>query len=196
MKTSIINIAQEKFFKFGYSKVRVDELAEELGISKKTIYNHFKGKEDILLKVMDKIKSDFETEILSIENNKELDYRELIQQVLESLGLWVSKISLFTSDLKKHMPSIHQKLTIYKRDVAIRHSTKILKQGVDDGYLEPNSDTQIALFMFLTTAERLIDEDFHKNLPKEMIDSFPLDPSERFRAIVNVLYNGLKIEKA
>ncbi len=196
MKNKIIEIAQEKFFKFGYSKVRVDEIAEELGISKKTVYNHFKGKEDILLKLIDKIKVDFEAEITSIENNKELDYSELIHQVLKALGIWVSRISLFTADLKKHSPTAYHKLAIYKKDVAIHHSTKILNQGVENGFLEPKSDTQIALFMFLTTAERLIDEDFHKHLPKEMIDAFPADQSDRFRAIVNILYKGLKSEIA
>lgn len=192
MRDKIIVCAQDKFFKFGYSKVRVDEIAEDLGISKKTVYNHFRGKEDILLNLIDKMKVDFEADIIQIEQNNADDYRELIHQVLKALGVWVSRISLFTQDLKKHSTIAHQRLMLYKKDVAIYHSTKILNQGVAQGYLESSSNTQIALFMFLTAADRLIDEDYHKHLPGEMLSAFPKDQAEGFRAIVDILYKGLK----
>ncbi len=192
MKEKILNKAQEKFFKFGYSKVRVDELAEELGISKKTVYNHFRGKEDILLKVIDKMRNDFESDILEIQQNKDLQYIHIVQEALTELGKWVSRIALFTNDLKKHLPSAYAKLTTIRKDVVLKHSTNILNKGVEKGYLKHDSKLHMALFMFLATSERMIDEDYHERLPIEMIQAFPTDASERFKTIVNIIYEGLK----
>jgi AcrR family transcriptional regulator len=38
---------EEHFLHFGFKKTTVDEVAAEMGISKKTIYKHFSSKEDI-----------------------------------------------------------------------------------------------------------------------------------------------------
>jgi len=47
MKNRIIQGAAELFTRFGYAKVRMEEISERLGISKKTIYNHFANKETL-----------------------------------------------------------------------------------------------------------------------------------------------------
>ncbi len=48
MKERIINSAADLFSKRGYSHVRVDDIAEFAGISKKTIYNHFPNKSSMI----------------------------------------------------------------------------------------------------------------------------------------------------
>src|SRR5258705_12066165 len=44
----IIDAARVHFFSHGFRSVTMDDLAEELGISKKTLYAHFPGKFDFL----------------------------------------------------------------------------------------------------------------------------------------------------
>lgn len=48
VKQKILNAANEKFQYFGYKKATVDEIAEEANISKRTIYEVFSSKEEIL----------------------------------------------------------------------------------------------------------------------------------------------------
>ena len=48
----IINAARGHFFNHGFRSVTMDDLAEELGISKKTLYAHFPGKFDLLEAVL------------------------------------------------------------------------------------------------------------------------------------------------
>ena len=49
MKKNIILKATELFMKLGFKSVTMDDIAKEMGISKKTIYTHFSNKETILL---------------------------------------------------------------------------------------------------------------------------------------------------
>src|SRR5215469_12163978 len=53
----IVGAARAHFFSHGFRSVTIDDLAEELGISKKTLYAHFPGKFDLLEAVLaDKLK--------------------------------------------------------------------------------------------------------------------------------------------
>ena len=48
----IVDAARIHFFSHGFRSVTMDDLAEELGISKKTLYAHFPGKIDLLEAVL------------------------------------------------------------------------------------------------------------------------------------------------
>ena len=48
MKETILQKAGEIFLKFGFKSVTMDDIANEMAISKKTIYKHFKNKEELV----------------------------------------------------------------------------------------------------------------------------------------------------
>ena len=47
-KEKISNYSQEVFFKSGFYKITMDEIAQGLRISKKTIYKYFPSKKNLL----------------------------------------------------------------------------------------------------------------------------------------------------
>jgi len=49
----IVETARAHFFGHGFRSVTMEDLAEELGISKKTLYAHFAGKRQLLQAVLD-----------------------------------------------------------------------------------------------------------------------------------------------
>ena len=51
VRERILKTAEELFMKFGIRSVTMDEIASELGISKKTIYMHFEDKDAIVHEV-------------------------------------------------------------------------------------------------------------------------------------------------
>ena len=52
VRQRIVDAARGHFFSHGFRSVTMDDLAEELGISKKTLYAHFPGKFDLLEAVL------------------------------------------------------------------------------------------------------------------------------------------------
>ncbi len=48
MKETILKKASEIFLKYGFKSVTMDDIANDLGISKKTIYKHFKNKASLV----------------------------------------------------------------------------------------------------------------------------------------------------
>ncbi|MBE9503553.1 MAG: TetR/AcrR family transcriptional regulator, partial [Proteobacteria bacterium] len=47
MKKKIIQTAKKRFFKEGLKKVHMDDIASDMGVSKKTLYKHFDSKEEL-----------------------------------------------------------------------------------------------------------------------------------------------------
>lgn len=53
-KEAILTRSTEVFLKFGLNKISMDELADQIGVSKKTIYNYFGSKENLLEAIIHK----------------------------------------------------------------------------------------------------------------------------------------------
>jgi TetR/AcrR family transcriptional regulator len=58
-KTQILNAAEQRFARFGLSKVTMDEIAADVGMSKAALYYYFKTKEDIFREVIAREQAQF-----------------------------------------------------------------------------------------------------------------------------------------
>lgn len=81
IKEQIINTTIELFNKKGY-KFRLDDIAEELYISKKTIYTHFTDKETLFFEVIRYCGSEAEVMQRKILDNKKESHAEKVRQLL------------------------------------------------------------------------------------------------------------------
>ena len=52
VRDRIVATAERIFLRSGFSRVLMDDLARELGMSKKTLYSHFASKEELLRAVL------------------------------------------------------------------------------------------------------------------------------------------------
>ncbi|MGB5929410.1 MAG: TetR/AcrR family transcriptional regulator, partial [Cyclobacteriaceae bacterium] len=66
VKDKIIHTAESLFLQYGIRSVTMDDIAKELGISKKTIYQYFSDKEEIVCNVTEDHLSKEKAEIKSI----------------------------------------------------------------------------------------------------------------------------------
>ncbi len=68
MREQIIQATMMQIYKFGFRKFTVDDLATDLGISKKTLYKYFKSKDELISTVIDdNIKIDQERTSIAVE---------------------------------------------------------------------------------------------------------------------------------
>jgi AcrR family transcriptional regulator len=67
---SILRAATELFYKYGVSKVNMDEVANYANVSKVTIYKYYKSKDELFKEVVKKIYSKTFIEIEEIVNSK------------------------------------------------------------------------------------------------------------------------------
>ena len=68
-KQEVLECSVSNFTKFGSKRFTMDELASELGISKKTIYKFFDSKEDLVIQCVELLIKNYKNEITSIEGD-------------------------------------------------------------------------------------------------------------------------------
>ena len=82
-KTQILNAAEGVFTKKGFSDARMDDIAEQTGLSKGTLYLYFKSKEELIIAILDRIFGDVFKQF-EARKNTELNATEAIWQFTEA----------------------------------------------------------------------------------------------------------------
>lgn len=80
-KLRILKIAKDNFEQFGYKKTTVDEIATNAGISKRTLYEMFSSKENILSELV---------------MNEAFLYRSIMDNKLKNIEDPLEKLKIFT----------------------------------------------------------------------------------------------------
>src|SRR6056297_869503 len=130
-KQRILNKVRELFFKRGFNKVTMDELALELGMSKKTLYNHFEGKSEMLTQVIQDLKSELTAGVDRILIDDNLNFVEKLSSILSFIGDKLSGMEApFISDLRKSYPELSNELDNYKKEAAFNRFSSLLDEGI------------------------------------------------------------------
>jgi AcrR family transcriptional regulator len=133
MKETIINKATNLFLTLGFKSVTMDDIANDLGMSKKTIYTYFDNKTSLVeagtshlfKKITDGIK---DIKIKSLDPITELhDIKIFLMNSLKG-----EKTSPY-HQLQKYYPSIHKELKIKKFDFVLESTKKSLQKGITQG---------------------------------------------------------------
>src|SRR5215467_5949310 len=103
----IINAARGHFFNHGFRSVTMDDLAEELGISKKTLYAHFPGKFDLLAAVLaDKLAS-VEATLKEVTRAYPDDFPATLRNLLTETHRELDEIKPpFVRDMRQKAPDV------------------------------------------------------------------------------------------
>jgi len=131
MKEKILNKANDLFLTFGFKSVTMDDIAEKMAISKKTIYAHFKTKNDLVracvLDVFNSISIGID-QICAIGNNPIDELFEIKDFVLNHLK---SEQSSPLFQLKKYYPKFFYELQKKQFDVMSECVKENLNKGIE-----------------------------------------------------------------
>src|ERR1700744_3172994 len=114
VKERILTKAADLFMRYGIRTITMDEIASQLGISKKTIYQFFTAKDDIVSAVIDQEISHNKMECNHFRDSAQDAVHQifLALESLEEMLKYTNPLMLY--DLEKHHPRSYQKLKEYK----------------------------------------------------------------------------------
>lgn len=98
----IIEEGKKLVEKYGFRKFTMDELAQNIRISKRTIYLHFKTKNELISSIIDSIIEDDREELKNHVNN-ESDYVEKLRAVFYLYHIKMLKKE-YLNELRKYSP--------------------------------------------------------------------------------------------
>ncbi len=159
----------------GIRSVSMDDVANQLGMSKKTIYNYISDKKDLVYQV---IRNHFEKqaqgcEFIFTEQSNPIMQMLLIGQRVSSN--YKSLNLVLIHDLRKYYPKSWELFLSFRSKVMYDQVLTNLKTGMETGFYRSDMNPGIVAHLYLNLTETMIQSDIgepgkrYMNLIREMI---------------------------
>ena len=143
MQDRILNKARELMFQTGVKHVTMDDLANQLGISKKTIYQYFKDKDALVSSVVE-----FELANHALLCNQSTQAADnavheifLLMSVIQEMFNRMNPLALF--EIEKYYPLAFEKIKNHKDDYIFSMISANLEKGIAEGLYRKDVDVTI-----------------------------------------------------
>ena len=184
----ILDTAREHFFTLGFTKVTMDEMAHELGMSKKTLYQYFPGKKELLREALLGINLKINEGLEGIIHDNQIDFSEKLERALGFVASELPRFSpLFLRDIQRHAPDIWQELDRRRSQSIKKYLGALIHEGIHKGVLRKDVDAEFLVLLFSTLILNIINP--------ETLSRLPLSTTQAFANINQVVFRGILTDK-
>ena len=186
-KDQIMNAAEEVFSHKGFSDARMDDIAEETGLSKGTLYLYYKSKDDLIIAILDRI---FQREFRTFEN---LDIAST--SATDAIWAFTETTSNDVKMMMRLLPITYEFMGLAFRNKLVQKAFKtyfnrfmdilvpIIQHGIDSGEFCQADAKEVALAMGAIMEGTLLLWVYDKTL---------VDPETHIRSGMKLLLEGVK----
>lgn len=159
-KEKILKGAEDLFMKYGVRSISMDDIARHLSVSKKTLYQHFADKEELVTMVSRSHLERNTKEFENIHSNASNPVEELarISVCMKKNMEGMNPALLF--DLQKFHPKAWSEWISFKNKYIRESVVRNLKQGIQDGYIRPEVDPEIMAIVRIELIQFAFNLDF------------------------------------
>lgn len=158
LRDEIVQRAEKLFMKLGIKSVTMDDIARELGISKKTLYQHFEKKDQLVEEVVLNHNHESHCKLSLIHQHAENALDEIRQ-----MGAYiitkvenVSPSALF--DLRKYYRKVWELMTTKQDEHVIGCMQVNLLRGIKEGLYRDNMNLEIVARIYAKAVYTIVDE--------------------------------------
>jgi len=149
----IIEGGEELFLKAGIKSVTMDDIARHLGMSKKTIYQFFKDKNELIMALVKKKLQEDEDQMNVIISRSENVIEEMINMMKCSEDIFSRINPIVIHDLQKYHADAWKQFQVFKTEVLVHTLEQLLAKGIKQGYIRPDIDVKILARMRVSQVE-------------------------------------------
>ncbi len=188
IKDRILTRAEEMFLKFGYSKVTMDEIAANLGMSKKTLYKFFPSKEELVREIIYKMRCGVKDYIDDLLANDEMDFVEKLKRLMNLIGNQSSKLQgPLLEDLHKNIPEVWKQINEFRKENVRQKFTQLINMGVEKGIFRKDVDQRLIVLTYSSAVQGLINP--------EILSQMPFSVEQVFESVIKIIFSGIFTEE-
>jgi len=150
MKEKIIKKAEELFLTFGFKSITMDDIANAMGISKKTIYTHFANKTELVEVVTFEALDQIHQGIDKIKETSTNPIEELYEVKMFVMTYLKNEKVSPQFQLKKYYPRIYDLLQIKQFEKMNSCVIDSLKKGIDTGLFRAEINLEFISRMYFS----------------------------------------------
>lgn len=142
-KDRILAKSRDLFMKYGVRSVSMDDIASEMGISKKTIYQYFADKEALVVEVIECKICESETRCDFDKHAAENAIDELFRAMEMTEQMFRTMNPAVLLDLKKYHPRAFEKVQKHKNEYIYQTIRNNLERGIREELYRPEINLDI-----------------------------------------------------
>lgn len=139
----IVQKAYDLFMRYGIRSVSMDEIASQLGMSKKTIYQFFADKDALVNNVIDIVISKSVEESRIHRERSENAVQEIFMATEMFIDVFNTMNPTIIYDLQKYHPAAYKKIDDYRNNFLFRMVRENLEKGIENQLYRPEINTDI-----------------------------------------------------
>lgn len=183
-RARVLEAARRAFLAHGFAGTTMDELAGELGMSKKTLYRSFPSKEAMAEAIVSAKVGKITSSLDAIMSESRPGFSARARDVLDLVVTQLSEVSpVFLRDLQRFLPHIHRRIENVRREVVPRIWGRLIREGRAEGLVREDVDPDFAAELMLHAMQGILD-------PRNL-DRLHLTPRLAFSKSINLLLCGM-----
>jgi AcrR family transcriptional regulator len=180
----IVEAAREHFFSHGFRSVSMDDLAEELAISKKTLYAHFPSKIALLEAVLADKFADVEAKLEGITLEYPHDFPAALRELLASTQGELDEIKPpFVRDMRQKAPQVFKIVERRRAELIQRFFGKLFAEGQRTGMVRKDLPAELMIEILLAAVQAIVNP--------AKVEELGLTPKTGFASVVKVVLEGV-----
>ncbi len=185
LKDRIIKAAENKFFRFGFYKVSIDEIVAEAKTSKAAVYRFYSSKEELVEAVLNNLNNHINQNIGSIVNNGSITFQDKLMKIIEfTSGLFQRINRAFLEDLQNHTPALRIEYQKMRMNRINKYYKKLFADGIDEGIVRSDIPLDFVLYFYSKVTEIAV-------YPSEQ-DELKYSPKKTYQYLSRLFYEGVK----
>jgi len=184
----ILDASLQRFLRDGCVHVSVEEIALELGMSKKTFYKHFPSKEDLIRQIIERMLGELHVKVRAIIDS-DSSFLERLDELVSFLGRQVGWLALpMMRDVQRHMPEIWKAVERFRRERIATDFKSLLRRGIEEGHIRGDVNIEMFLLAFTGAVEAVINPAY--------LSAQPYSADQGVRTIMSLFFRGILSDHA
>jgi AcrR family transcriptional regulator len=183
VRERIVETAERIFLRSGFNRVLMDDLARELGMSKKTVYSHFGSKEELLRAVLERRTGEVDRGLEAIVSAKE-SFPVKLGHLARFLQGRVAEVSpIFLEDIRRYAPECFRVVEEFRGRAIPRYFGRLFEEGIHTGHVRRQVNRDVLIRMLVLSVQGII--------RPEMVEELHLRPREALDCILAIVFEGI-----
>ncbi len=179
----VVAVARRQFLAHGFRSVSMDDLAAELGMSKKTLYLAFPSKTALIEAVLKDKFREVEADLGQLAKGQAADIEIVLHQLLDCVQRHTAEIQpAFVRDIGRETPELFQIVEQKRRELIRRYFGGLFEDGKKGGVIRSDIPTHLIIEILLGAVQSIMN-------PTKLVE-LGLTVEQGYSSIIRLVLEG------
>lgn len=183
-RARLLAAARARLFTAGYSALTMDDLAAELGMSKKTLYVHFPAKDALIEAILREFVGEVRASADALFGDQSLSFTVKLHRFNEAMVRRFARMNPHVfRDLQRAAPRLYRLIEELRHRNIPHIFGQLIRQGQAAGMVRPGIEPEFAVEFWRPAIQSLMHPD--------TLERLQLNPEQMFARAVDLFFGGL-----